>query len=161
MTRKRGSNRPVPPKVKVAVVSPEPSFLLVRADYPRLPPATVFALWTRPELLTRWWPPRAELDLRVGGKYCFSWPEQGWELEGEILTLSPPEEIGFSWRWRHEPSHVSVVKVTIEPAVGGGSVVLVRHGPYVDSPEGVEQRRGHLEGWEHLLTRLAAANAGG
>ncbi|MCI4345232.1 MAG: SRPBCC domain-containing protein [Thermoplasmata archaeon] len=136
-------------------MSPEPSFLLLRADYPRIRPVAVFDRWTRPELLTRWWPPVAELDLRVGGRYRFSWPEGGWELEGEYLSLVPSTEIAFSWRWKHEPNLVCVVKVTIEPREARGATLFVRQGPYADSPQGVEQRQGHLDSWEFFLPRIA------
>ncbi|MCI4364157.1 MAG: SRPBCC domain-containing protein [Thermoplasmata archaeon] len=154
MARKQATPRTPRQEFKLTLVSPEPSFLLLRADYLRLGPEAVFDRWTRPELLIRWWPPEADMDLRVGGHYRFCWPEAGWELEGEYLSLLPPKEVAFSWRWKHEPALVCVVKVTVEPGAVGGTTLFVRQGPYSDSPAGVEQRLDHLNGWTFFLPRL-------
>jgi uncharacterized protein YndB with AHSA1/START domain len=128
--------------------------MLVRADLPRTSPRTVFDRWSSPALLTVWWPEVAELDLRVGGKYHFAWPRADWHLRGSFVSVREPNEMGFSWRWDHHPESTTVVKVTIEPALVGGSTVMVRQGPYSDSPQDIEMRQSHIDGWLFFLPRL-------
>jgi uncharacterized protein YndB with AHSA1/START domain len=145
---------PKPLQPKVASLAPERAFMLVRADLPRTSPRTVFDRWSSPALLTLWWPEVAELELRVGGKYHFAWPRADWHLRGSYVTVREPNELGFSWRWDHHPESTTVVKVTIEPGVVAGSTVMVRQGPYSDSPQDIEMRQSHIDGWLFFLPRL-------
>lgn len=145
---------PKPLAPKVASLAPERAFMLVRADLPRTPPAVAFDRWTSPPLLARWWPESAELDLRVGGAYHFSWPRADWHLRGEFVSVERPRQLAFSWRWDHHPESTTVVKVTFAAGLAGGSTLLVRQGPYGDSPGAVELRQSHIDGWLFFLPRL-------
>ena len=79
----------------------------------------VFAAWTRPELVERWfgrlegWTTKAEIDLRVGGQFRFTMQDAAGTkivLRGEYREIRPPERFvtaegyeGFSETgWRHE-----------------------------------------------------------
>lgn len=145
---------PKPLAPKVASLAPERAFMLVRADLPCTPPAVAFDRWTSPELLTRWWPESAELDLKVGGRYHFGWARADWHLRGEFVSVERPRQLAFSWRWEHHPESTTVVKVTFEPGFAGGSTLLVRQGPYGDSPGAIELRQSHIDGWLFFLPRL-------
>jgi uncharacterized protein YndB with AHSA1/START domain len=54
------------------------------------PARIVFAAWTTPELLKRWWAPKSsgmilvscEADVRTGGKYRFEFGNGGTKSEG-------------------------------------------------------------------------------
>lgn len=66
------------------------------------PAHIVFAAWTKPELITRWWAPKSygirfvscETDARTGGKYrfVFSHPasEEPAAFFGRYVELIPP-----------------------------------------------------------------------
>ena len=43
-----------------------PDRLVVEADFLEMTPETVFDYWTKPELITKWWPQEAELEPREG-----------------------------------------------------------------------------------------------
>ncbi|HEV2449949.1 MAG TPA: SRPBCC domain-containing protein [Thermoplasmata archaeon] len=144
--------RPLAPRV--ASLAPERAFMLVRADLPRTPPAAAFDRWTLPQLLTRWWPESAEIDLRVGGAYHLSWTRANWHLRGEFVSVERPRQLAFSWRWDHHPESTTVVKVTFEAGLVGGSTLLVRQGPYGDTPGAIELRQSHIDGWLFFLPRL-------
>ena len=82
----------------------EPAFVrLVEVfDAPR---ERVFAAWTEPERLKRWWGPgafrttEAEVDLRPGGRYALTLEPGAMHLAGEFREVVPPERLVYTWRW--------------------------------------------------------------
>ena len=86
------------------------------------PARIVFAAWTTPELLQRWWVPKSfgvtllscEADVRPGGtyKFVFADPESGEPMAfvGRYLEVSPPApsaatpSSSTSWRRCSRPS---------------------------------------------------------
>jgi uncharacterized protein YndB with AHSA1/START domain len=79
-----------------------PEILLIEYDFPSAPPDKVFAYWTEPTLLQRWWSPSAEIELHEGGVYHLSWPEMNWHLRGRLNFLEPGKRLAFTWRWEHD-----------------------------------------------------------
>ena len=73
------------------------------------PPERVYAAWTDPALLRRWWAaepgwttPEATTDVRVGGAYRLSM--QGTDgilrtVAGEYLEVDPPRRLVYTWKW--------------------------------------------------------------
>jgi uncharacterized protein YndB with AHSA1/START domain len=135
--------------------------LVVVARFPDFSPDLLFAYWTTPELLCRWWPQEAEIDPRVGGDYRLSWPQMNWHLRGRYTEFAPGQRLAFTWKWDHQPEYPSahIVRVLLEPLAGAGTQVTLTHGPYGDSQAEQEVRDGHLEGWTHFLTRLRQLQA--
>ena len=80
----------------------------------RAPPGEVFAAWTDPAFLERWWigvggwvDAKADVDLRVGGRYHFSMRDDRGALHGVVgvyTDVAPAERLGFTWTWENEPS---------------------------------------------------------
>lgn len=132
-----------------------PDTLVVQARYPGVRPEVLFNYWTEPDLITQWWPAEAEIDATEGGRYCLSWPKMNWYLRGTYERFDPPRALAFTWSWDHEPdvtpTHVTLI---FEPYENDGTLLTVTHGPYSETPEGLEQRRGNLEGWTHFLSKL-------
>ncbi|NNE42786.1 MAG: SRPBCC domain-containing protein [Gemmatimonadetes bacterium] len=124
------------------------------------PPEAVFAFFTEPERLTRWWPAAAVADVRPGGAYHFSWPQMDWHLRGEYTVVEPPRALEFTWAWDHEPQlPVRTVRVELAPD-GGGTRVTVTQGTYGSSPAEQEDRNSHIAGWTHFLGELSATLTG-
>ncbi len=129
-------------------------------------PSRIFAAWTTPEELTRWFGLKengmisAEVDLRVGGAWCFEMRSDSSSrqfLEGEYLEVSPPERLVFSWRhvvWPPEgepqPSPVSRVELSFEPQ-GAATRLRLRHEAIDQEPT----RLGVGAGWNASMARLA------
>jgi uncharacterized protein YndB with AHSA1/START domain len=128
---------------------------IVRAPRPK-----VFAAWTTPETLKKWWGPgpvscpEAHIDLREGGEYSIA----NLEMDGSITWITghfeeviTPERLVYTW-------HVSIVPgvwtlVTVEfREHRDGTEVAVRHDRFADP--GV--RDMHAQGWESCLDKLAA-----
>ena len=132
----------------------------------RAPPGKVFAAWTDPALLERWWSgvggwvdAKADVDLRVGGRYHLSMRDDRGALHGVVgayTEVVPAERLAFTWTWENEPSVMrgsegSLVDVALRGAPGGTQVSLTHTGL-----GGKRVRDMHEDGWNALLTRLFA-----
>ena len=121
----------------------------------------VFAAWTDPESVRRWFGPRefsnasADLDVRVGGAYRIAMRSPDGEtfyVVGTYREVSPPERLVFSWGWEGSPDTPEST-VTVEFFErGGGTEVVLTHVGLADATS----RDNHQEGWEGTLERLAA-----
>lgn len=136
--------------------------LVVESEYPETEPDELFNYWTKPELLMQWWPVEAEVEPVAGGEYHFAWPEKDRHLRGEYTAYEPGRQLGFTWRWEHEPERPER-NVTVQMAAlkegGKGTKVVVTHGRYSDSAEESEEKKEYLEGWTRFLERLGEATA--
>ena len=83
----------------------------------------LFAVYTDPELIPRWWGPRntativEEFDVRTGGFWRFlTRTEDGSEIvfRGVFREVSAPERIVQTFEWDGMPGHVSVETATFE-----------------------------------------------
>lgn len=87
------------------LVQPDPRDFVIQRTFDA-PRERVFAAWTEPLQLARWFGPRGmsvpvcEIDLRVGGRWRLTmrgpWPgpqETDFPLEGEYLEIVAPERI--------------------------------------------------------------------
>lgn len=110
----------------------------------------VFAAFTDPGRLVTWWPEQAEVDLRVGGAYVLTWPEQDWTLRGRYLEVHPPTRLRFTWSWDHEETPERTV--TLDIAESGGLTVLT-----IDQTCGSqEEGQSYIDGWQFFVSRLAS-----
>lgn len=122
----------------------------------RASPERLFAAWTDPRELQRWWGPPGitavdiELDLRVGGAYRIG-NRAGdgsvvW-IEGTFESITPPSELIYTWRIG--PKQPERVTVRFKPATEGTEVIVVHE----RVPE--EDRVPHEQGWHGCLDGLA------
>jgi uncharacterized protein YndB with AHSA1/START domain len=123
------------------------------------PPERLFAYWTDPAHLARWWGPAgvtcdsATVDLRVGGAYRignrFADGTVLW-ISGVFEIIEPPKKLVYSWRLACGDV-VERVTVTFN-SVGDSTDVVVVHERMGDA----ETRAGHERGWKECLDGLAA-----
>jgi uncharacterized protein YndB with AHSA1/START domain len=141
----------------VEEIAADPGWLRMRADMVGMTPAQAWRAWTDAAQLTRWWPPDAELDVRVGGEYRLSWPRMNWHLRGRYTMVEPGRTLEFTWTWDHEPERPErLVTVDFEALAGGtGTRLTITHGPYGEGEAEAEDRQGHVDGWTQFLGRLA------
>lgn len=125
----------------------------------KAPPALVYAAWTRPELLARWWGPyhtrveHAEAEVRVGGRFRTVLVEDNGtrhEVAGTYSEVEADRKLVFSWAWHTTPERESRVSVTFRPVPDGTELTLV-HDRFAD----VETATRHRRGWTESLERLA------
>jgi uncharacterized protein YndB with AHSA1/START domain len=130
----------------------------------------VFTAISRAEHLKRWMcpagftVPRAEADLRVGGRYRVEMrsPEgQSFVVGGEYRIIDPPKRLVFTWTW--EPEHTmpgieTVVSIELKEE-GDETILTMTHNglPSVDECNSHEQGwTGAYENLHQLLLELAS-----
>lgn len=109
------------------------------------PARLVFAAWTQPELIQRWWTPKSfgitfvscDVDARTGGSYrfVFSHPdfEQPMAFFGRYVEVTPPSRIV----WTNEESAEGAV-TTLTFQENDGKTLLMLHELY-PSKEALEE----------------------
>lgn len=123
------------------------------------PREVVFAAWTQPDRLKRWWGPGffetvfAEVDLRPGGRYELLLEPGSMRLVGEFREVTPPQRLVYTWRWVEGVPDTRESLVTIEfREAGAGTQVVLVHNNFV-GPGPVEM---YDEGWRSGLDKLRA-----
>ena len=118
------------------------------------PPEQVFALWTEPAQIIKWWSadryeiPASDFDVRQGGRWYATFQPPGGArrtVSGIYRVIEPPRRLVFSWAWLEDDGtrgHETEVTVTLEP-ISGGTRLVLRH-QHFDS---VESRERHDQGW--------------
>ena len=124
------------------------------------PRSTVFAAWTDPEKLSRWFGPgpvsvlEAQLSVCEGGSYRIVMLDgEGGrhEVGGMYRKVVADERLVFTWAWRSMPERESLVTVLLQDDGGGTRLTLV-HEQFGD-----EATRGrHEHGWTGSLDKLEA-----
>jgi uncharacterized protein YndB with AHSA1/START domain len=156
------------PERRTSVALPTDREIVLLRDFDA-PRERVFAAWTRPELLARWWGPGrftlpvCEVDLRPGGAYRFVMrgPDgREFPVGGVYREVVPPERLVYTSRLDLEgaPSFEGTVTATF--ADRDGRTTLTLRTLY----ETREQRDAALrmqmaEGYGESFDRLDAALA--
>lgn len=116
-------------------------------------------VWTAisdPNELARWFPDRAEWDLRPGGEGAFSWEGEG-TFPIRIEAVNPPDYL--AWRWGREvdedPSvaeSATLVEWWLTARDDGGTTLRMRESGFRFDTH----RTGNEEGWTDELGELVA-----
>ncbi len=121
-------------------------------------PEKVYAAWTNPAHLVKWFGPdsgpitRAETDVRVGGLYRIEFSTEDGEqhsVGGEYREVEQDRKLAFTWAWRTMPERESFVTVMIKPE-GQGCILTLIHEQFADEPA----RDRHEYGWIGCLDKL-------
>jgi uncharacterized protein YndB with AHSA1/START domain len=121
-------------------------------------PEKVYAAWTDPEKIVKWFGPdagpvkHAEADVRIGDRYAVNFfTEDGEEhhVSGIYQDVVPNERLVFTWAWRTMPERESLVTVLIAPD-GEGTLFTLVHEQFFDEPA----RDRHREGWTGCMDKL-------
>lgn len=97
------------------------------------PARVVFAAWTQPELIRRWWVPKSvpislvscEMDVRVGGKYRFRFESDSMppmDFFGRYVEVIPNARL--VWTNEEGGENGSTTTVTFEERDGKTTVVV-------------------------------------
>jgi uncharacterized protein YndB with AHSA1/START domain len=125
------------------------------------PPEVVFAAWTDPEQVAKWWAPdefevppeSVDIEPIVGGRFHLTLQESngsGWfPYRSEILEISEPELIVLKAEAIPEAGIGETVTRIVFEEDGGKTRMTVTSGPYTD------EMRGNAEaGWYDLIGNL-------
>lgn len=137
--------------------TPAREIVLTRlVDAPR---GLVFAAWSKPENLVRWWGPRGftlpecEIEFRPGGRLRFVMrgPDgKDYPFRGAYLEIVEPERIVFQGIIHNEPGHQVWTTVTFAEENGQTSITVQQTYSFQS-----DATRGAPEGWKQTLDRLA------
>jgi len=107
-------------------------------------PDRVYAAWSDPERLRRWFAEEVRGSLAPGTRSTLVWPHKSvwWDVE----QADPGRAFAFRWPWLPDGSYTTRVSVRIVPE-GYGARVILEDGPFDLAVPGV------LDAW-------AEANAG-
>jgi uncharacterized protein YndB with AHSA1/START domain len=134
----------------------KPSLTLKRRF--KAPPAKVFAAWTQPEQIKRWFGPdgtqcsHAEFDLRVGGRYMIAATSANGEkhqVSGVVREIIPGAKLVYTWAWVSTPERESLVTAEFKPD-GEGTLLTLTHAQFFDE----DARDRHNGGWSGALDKL-------
>lgn len=125
-------------------------------------PDRVYAAWTEPEKIARWFGPavvdqdtvKAKMDVREGGSFQVSFKSDDGEyheVSGVYREVVPNEKLVFSWAWHSTPERESLVTVTIK-AEGSHTLLTLLHEQLFDEAT----KTGHTRGWTGSLDKLEA-----
>jgi uncharacterized protein YndB with AHSA1/START domain len=122
------------------------------------PAEKVYAAWTDPEKLKRWFGPdtgavsSAQTEVRFGGRFHIVFrTEDGEEhdVSGIYREVVPNSRLQFSWAWKSTPERESLVTITVKPD-GDGSILTLLHEQFYDEAA----RDRHAWGWNGSLDKL-------
>ena len=126
-------------------------------------PERLFAAWTDPELLAKWWGPpgsqvkSVEIDLRVGGGYRIglSYADgHPFYVRGIYELIQPPRKLAFTWRWERPDMDIGESRVTLEfQERGKATEIILVHAQLPNEAA----RTAHEEGWIGILSNLDEA----
>lgn len=131
------------------------------------PVEQVYAAWTDPEKMARWFAPNVrwrlssiDMDPRPGGRYDVKMNH----LDGDVFhtvgtyqEVVPNERISFTWTWVGGPTGSEESLVTVElRAVAGGTELTLTHDRITDQ----KIREGTSQGWGGCLDMLESFLAG-
>jgi uncharacterized protein YndB with AHSA1/START domain len=129
------------------------------------PASIVFAAWTKPELLQRWWAPKSfgvsflscEVDVRTGGTYRFVFAhpaaEQPMAFFGRYIEVVPDSRLV----WTNEEGGEGGAVTTVTFEERSGETLVVMHDLY-PSKEALDETiaSGSTTGFSETFDQLDA-----
>jgi uncharacterized protein YndB with AHSA1/START domain len=136
------------------------SFSLILTRRIKARPEKVYAAWTDPQKIVRWFgtasikpgTERASIDARVGGRYRVSFDSdsgEDYDVGGIYHEVEPNRRLVFSWTWRSTPERESLVTVSLKPD-GDGTLLTLQHEQLFDQAA----CESHERGWDGSLDKL-------
>lgn len=123
-------------------------------------PAALYAAWTEPERMRRWFATVVDADVRVGGRYRIEIHEDDGTVNaftGEYLTLEPGERVAFTFTHHAQTpaDRISDETVTVTfRAVAPGRTEVLLVNTWTGPPAGPSDYDLLRTGWGQWLDRL-------
>lgn len=143
------------------MIEERPSLTIVRRI--KASPARIYAAWTQPDLMVRWWGPdegpvlSAESDPRVGGRFRVVFQTLDGETHdcrGEYREVESDRKLVFTWEWVTMPERRPLVTIELR-AIPEGTELKFTHAQFFDE---AARDRHHL-GWNTGFDKLEALMA--
>jgi hypothetical protein len=133
--------------------------LVLQGDFAGYTLDEMWKKWTTAEGITSWWPPLAEIEGKVGGKFVLTWKTEAgeiqWQLTGKVETWEPGKKFGFTWRWNETPAETPDLHVLVEfSEVEGGVRLKITHNKFDPNNDDQKNRESLKQGWEFFCINL-------
>jgi uncharacterized protein YndB with AHSA1/START domain len=117
-------------------------------------PRRVFAALTEPKGLASWFLQDAEVELREGGPFRFTW-RGGYTMRGKVRAVRPPAMVEFAWTDRFPGGKVfrTVARFDLRKK-GPGTVLKLTHRGFKSGRKWVVLHGAVASGWAYYLTNL-------
>ena len=95
---------------------------------------------------------RAELDVRVGGRYRIAFrmaDGQEHDVSGQYQEVLANRRLQFTWAWKTTPERVSLVTIELKP-IAQGCEMNFRHERFFDQ----QACKAHEQGWVGTFAKL-------
>jgi uncharacterized protein YndB with AHSA1/START domain len=94
---------------------------------------------------------KADIDLRVGGRYRISFKAKGTynEVGGVYREVVPNQRLVFSWAWHSTPERESLVTISMKPE-GSGTLLTFLHEQFADTTARDNQSADGWNCWPSL-----------
>ena len=124
----------------------------------KAPRSRVFASWTTPELMQRWFAPgemrlaNASADLRVGGQYRIEMrgvDNAEYVATGVYRKIVPNELLSFTWGAGCDPGQETLVTITFRDFEHGTELMLTH-----ERFSSADAAARHERGWVACLDKL-------
>ena len=121
-------------------------------------PPAVYAAWTDPSQVMRWFGPdagpplSAEIDAQAGGRFHIAFQTENGErhdVSGVYREVHPDTKLVFTWAWKSTPERESLVTIDLKPD-GDGTMLTITHEQFFDEVA----RDNHRRGWMGSLDKL-------
>ena len=138
--------------------SPESDIRLTLNRIINAPLDEVYAAWTNPEILKKWFAPGdaevkvAVANVIVGGTLLVEIRASDgtiWRILGVYREVEPLRRLVHTWAWEGSSTE-SLVAVDFEPTAPGKTLLTLTHSRF----EQTETRDEHERGWSGCLSKL-------
>jgi uncharacterized protein YndB with AHSA1/START domain len=125
--------------------------------------ASVWRAWTDAAIVRQWFGSDpagtvidATLDVQPGGAYSITFRDSsGLEhtTSGRYRVVRPPQELSFTWTWKSEPAHKTLVTILLDDHEGRARMIFEHSQLWAGSSH------GYAEGWRSTFDKMARAIA--
>lgn len=121
--------------------------------------ASVWRAWTDAKIVSHWFGSdpagtvlNATLDVRPGGTYGITFRDSsGLEhtASGQYRVVRHPRELSFTWIWKSEPDHETLVTILLDEHESGTRMTFEHSQLWAGSSH------GYAEGWRSTFEKMA------
>lgn len=125
--------------------------------------ASVWGAWTDPRIVSQWFGSdpagtvlNATLDVRPAGTYSITFRDSsGVEhtASGQYRVVRHPQELSFTWTWKSEPDHETLVTILLDEHESGTRMLFEHSQLWAGSSH------GYAEGWRSTFDKMERALA--
>lgn len=117
-------------------------------------PKKVFAALTEPKRLATWFLQDAEVELRPGGPFRFTW-RGGYTMKGKVRAVRSPGRLELAWTDRFSGGKVfkTVARFDLRKR-GPGTLLKLTHSGFKGGRRWVALYGAIESGWAYYLTNL-------